>query len=59
MNNDPTKWSIEVRLRGDELCTLVDALETHLEACHYPDSPKAKSVEELLTKLTEKWEVNA
>lgn len=61
MANNPKNWSIDLRLRGDELSLLLDALEElgGRDACHFVDSNKPKEIDALIRKLTAKWEANA
>lgn len=55
--NDPKNWSLNVRLRGDELALLLEAL-TSCEESRQPGFD-ADEAHELLRKLTHKWECNA
>jgi hypothetical protein len=57
--NDPKNWSTEVRLRGDELSLLLDALEELGDACSFEGADLSKEINALARKLTAKWEANA
>jgi hypothetical protein len=59
MKNDPKNWSVDVRLRGDELSLILDALEELGDAYNFEGVGSVKELNELVRKLTAKWEANA
>ena len=59
MSNDPTKWSIEVRLRGNELSLILEALEQLRESRDLAEVDRLNEIEEIYRALLAKWEANA
>lgn len=58
MANNPKNWSIDLRLRGNELSLILDALEAYARV-PFEGSSRSNEINEILRALTAKWEANA
>jgi hypothetical protein len=57
--NDPKNWSTEIRLCGDEISLLLDALEELGDSSSFEGADLSREINALARKLEAKWLGNA